>query len=76
MKTKEKFALLQQAAKIIEVDGLAGINTATKLVGEETALSLLIAHLRVNFGSLKSYPADPIVDEKVLCVLRMHGLTN
>ena len=76
MITKEKLALLQQAAKIVEADGLGGINTATNLVGEELALALLIAHLRIDFGSRKGYPADPLIDDKVTCIVTHHNLAK
>ncbi|MDP3963793.1 MAG: hypothetical protein Q8Q39_04835 [bacterium] len=56
-------ALLNKVAGIIEEDGVDGYRTATRLIGEEVANALLIAHLRRNFGSMETYPARPeIID--------------
>lgn len=70
----ERVSQLQAAAKLIEVDGLDGIKTATRLVGEETALAILIAHLRINQGSMTSFPAPPGIEEAVIATLKEHAL--
>lgn len=58
-------ALLQDAAKKIEADGLEGIGSAVRLVGMPMALALAIAHLRRGFGSMEVWPPDPQIDEQV-----------
>ncbi len=56
---------LQRAAKAIETDGIEGLYSAEKLVGMPTALALLITHLRRNYGSMQSWPADPQIDQQI-----------
>lgn len=58
--------LLQHAAKVIEIDGDDGIQTAAELVGMPTAIALLIAHYRYVVGSAKTYPPDPEIDKQVI----------
>ncbi len=65
---------LFQASKTIEEEGIDGIHTTIELVGKQTALSLLITHLRRGFGSMNSYPAGPEIDEKVKAVLIKNNL--
>jgi ribA/ribD-fused uncharacterized protein len=67
-------ANLFKAAKIIEEDGIDGIDTAIILVGRKTATTLLISHLRRNLGSIDTFPADPEIDEKVKAILRGNNL--
>lgn len=57
--------IMQAAARHIEVDGVDALLTAEKLVGMPTALALLIAHLRRQYGASQSFPADPTIDDRV-----------
>ncbi len=57
--------ILQAAARHIEVDGIDGLLATEKLVGMPTALALLIAHLRRQYGAGDSFPASPAIDDRV-----------
>lgn len=57
----ERFHL---AAKAIESDGREGFQTAAKYVGPEAAWALLISHVRRAYGSMKTWPAEPIIDDQ------------
>ena len=56
---------LHEAAKKIEADGIGGFYPAAEIVGAETALGLLVIHLRRDVGSMITCPAVPEIDEKV-----------
>ena len=58
-------ALLHAAAKMLETDGTEGFRSAVKLVGNDVALTLLIAQMRCRYGSIDTYPANPEIDGKV-----------
>ncbi|MFZ2167467.1 MAG: NADAR family protein [Minisyncoccia bacterium] len=55
----------QFAAEAIESDGIEGFKKAEEMTGTEVALALLVAHLRRQFGSVGSWPADPDIIPKV-----------
>ena len=54
---------LQYAAKIIEENGIDGVESASKIVGLEIARAMIVMHLRRNHGSCDSYPSDPRVNQ-------------
>lgn len=66
----EKLSQWHLAAKYIEVDGAEGVQSATRVVGEEIALALLVAHLRRSLGSTDSYPARPGIEEETNAILK------
>jgi len=70
--TKEK---MMEAAKAIEADGVDGFETATKIVGRDIAVGMLIVHLRANFGGRNSQPAKPSIDGAVYRSLDSEGIT-
>jgi hypothetical protein len=57
-------AKLHAAAKMIEVDGVEGIQSATRLAGEDIAMALLITHLRRERGADR-YPPPKDVEVTV-----------
>jgi hypothetical protein len=65
-----------EAVRIIEQEGIGGINTAIDLVGKPTAVALLITHLRRALGSMNSYPADSNIDIEVKNILNDRGLSR
>ena len=68
---KQKFDDIQAAAKFIEQDGAEGLQSATRLVGEEVAMAIMVTVLRDSLGARKTYPSDPEVNEAVYnCVKR------
>lgn len=73
----EKARLLEKlfkTVKIIEEEGISGIDTAIMIGGQDMALAVLITHLRRGFGSMSSFPADSKIDDKVLQILVDHKL--
>lgn len=62
------------ASKIIEQDGIDGLESAAKLVDKQIAVAFLVAYTRRNLGSAKSYPANPEIDEKVKQLLLNNNL--
>lgn len=68
--TRERLQQLQAAAKFIESDGVEGIKSATRIVGEDAANAILVAHLRINRGSMTSFPAPPGVEEATLGAMK------
>lgn len=65
---------LQEAARKIEIDGAEAYHTVRRMVGEDIARVLLIAHLRRQLGSMKSYPPDPDIDGRVEEMLQEMGI--
>lgn len=74
MLSPEKLKLLQVAAQYLEREGAAGLRMANKLVGEDTAMAMLVMHLRRNLGSMDIYPADPAIEERVFATLKEEAL--
>ena len=66
--------LMQEAARLIEIDGDEAFETVSRRFGESVALLLLVAHLRRGFGAMKAYPPDPEIEGKVLARLQELGL--
>lgn len=64
------FSLLETAAKHIEVDAEGAFDTVVEMVGVQTALALLIGHLRHRLGSTLSIPATPEISEQVLYIIK------
>lgn len=64
-------ALYQEAAKIIEHDGVEGFHACSRIVGPQMAFLLVIAHARRSF-SLGTFPSPPEVDGKVRAFLEEH----
>jgi len=56
---------IQNAAKMIEADGDEAYFSVRQRYGKEVASILLVAHLRRSFGSMKTFPPDHDIDEKV-----------
>ena len=65
---------LQQAAKIIEVEGISGYPLVVRSFGEEVASAVLVAHLRVTMGSMESFPPNPQIDERVKALLESKNI--
>ena len=65
MKTENYF----EAIKIIEQDGIDGINSAVKLIGRQAAIAVLMSKIRRDLGSTDTYPSDPGIDVKVKKIL-------
>lgn len=65
---------LQAAAKIIESDAAGGIQLAIRIVGEDVAIAMLVLYLRISSGSTKSWPADPLIDNRVQDLLAQANL--
>ena len=64
MFTQNELTKIHSAAKIIEEDGVEGINTAAASVGPAIAMAMLIMHVRRNLGSASTFPARAgIVEE-------------
>ena len=53
------------AAKAVEADGIGGFREASEIVGAAAAFALVVAHLRRGCGSMKTFPADPDIDQQV-----------
>lgn len=56
---------LMSAAKSIEADGIEAFQSVTDRCGRDIALALLVAHLRHQLGSDRSFPPDPEIDDRV-----------
>jgi len=65
---------LFKTVKVIEEEGIGGIQTAILIGGKNMALALLITHLRRELGSMNSFPADTKIDDEVLKILVDHKL--
>ena len=65
MLSPQRFEELQAASKIIESDAIEGIEAATRMVGKDAALAMLVLYLRMSLGSTNSWPADPSIDSQV-----------
>jgi hypothetical protein len=59
----------QAAAKMIEIDGIEAYHIVSERYGQDTALQLLVAHLRRSFGSMETYPSNSEIDDQVRQVL-------
>lgn len=68
----KKLQTLHRAATMIEVDGIDAIKAATRLVGEEVATALVIAHIRRGLGSMDRYPARAGIETETNEILRQH----
>jgi hypothetical protein len=58
-----------EAAKILEEDGIEGIDSAAAIVGPQIALAMLLSQLRIKAGSIKAFPAPREIDEAVNKIL-------
>lgn len=67
---------MQEAAKLIEVDGDEAYHAVSARYGEDVARLLLVAHLRRSFGAMESFPSDPSIDGRVEDFLRERGITD
>ncbi|NTW22697.1 hypothetical protein HGA34_04135 [Candidatus Falkowbacteria bacterium] len=56
---------MNEAARLVEIDGIEAYATVSKVYGEETAMLLIVAHLRRAHGSMDGFPPDPPVKEIV-----------
>ena len=65
---------MQEAAKLIEIDGKAAYHTSVSRFGPEVAQLLLVAHLRRVLGAMDSSPSNPEIDGLVIEHLRKLGL--
>jgi len=61
---------IQDATKMIEVNGDEAYSFVRQRYGKEIAAILLVAHLRRSFGSMETSPPDPAIDEKVSNFIR------
>ncbi|TSC83245.1 MAG: hypothetical protein G01um101419_75 [Parcubacteria group bacterium Gr01-1014_19] len=68
-------AQMQEAAKLIEIDGVEAYQTVCRKFGEQVAQLVLVAHLRRSYGSTDSYPPNPSINPAVEVFLRKHGIT-
>lgn len=67
---------MQEAAKLIEIDGVEAYHTTVSRFGLEVAQLLLVAHLRRCFGAMDSYPPNPEIESQVTEQLRKLGLID
>jgi len=65
---------IQNAAKMIEHDGVSAYQSVQRGCGRDVALTLIIAHLRRQFGGGESFPSDPSIDKKVVDILKEEGI--
>ena len=65
---------LFETSKIIEKDGVDGIQKAIEIGGKEMALGMLVIQLRRDMGSMNSFPSDPGIDDKILAIIVEHKL--
>ena len=65
---------MQEAAKLIEIDGSEAYETVCRRFGEQVAQLLLVAHIRRNYGSMDSYPPNPSINAGLAVSLRKHGI--
>ena len=70
------FEKINDACRLIEVEGIEGYQTASQRFGKEVADLLLIAHLRRSHGAMTSYPPDPTIIQRVLADLEESGLAD
>jgi hypothetical protein len=62
-------ASLQKAAKMIETDGVGAFHAIKSSVGTETALALIIGHLRSKFAATKHFPTDTALNDHIFALL-------
>lgn len=62
------------AAKKITYDGEDAIYAACKLVGQQNAASMLIAHLQLTLNPNQSFPLDPAINERIKEILKEKGM--
>jgi hypothetical protein len=67
-------AEMQEAARLVEINGDEAFHSVKDRFGEEVALLLAIAHLRRNFGSMQTYPPDPSIDRRVVLHLQARDM--
>ncbi len=65
---------MQEAAKMVEVDGVEAYRSVSLKFGEEVARLLLVAHLRRGFGAMATYPPNPSINAAVEVSLRKSGI--
>src|SRR3989338_6603855 len=70
------FEQLHTAAKIIRADGVDGIQSASRLVGRDVALGMLILFLRQTHNENRGWPDSEDTEEKVNEILQREGLLN
>jgi hypothetical protein len=63
---KDLISEMQQAAKLIELDGLDAFQTVAAKYGKSIAVALLVAHMRRSHGSMDVSEPHPNLDEEVL----------
>lgn len=63
-------AYMNEAARMIEIDGLEAYQAICDRYGNEWATLLSVAHLRRQLGSCETYPPDPSIDEKVIALMK------
>ena len=76
MLSREDLKRIQEGIKILEIDGLDGISTASNILGIEGAIAVLIAITRVELGSKKTYPPDLRIDDKITALLIKQRLVH
>lgn len=72
--TRARLAELQEAAKMIEVDGVEGYHSCARRFGRDVADALVVAHVRRARGALQSYPPPERVAAGTNRILTTHGL--
>lgn len=70
------FEQLHAAAKIIRADAVDGIQSASRLVGCDVALGMLILFLRSAHNENRGWPDSEDTEEKVNEILQREGLLN
>lgn len=66
---------MQEACKMIEVDGDECVRACANQFGWQVARLLLVAHLRRGFGSMEGYPPRLEIDNEVRAHLGNNGLS-
>ncbi len=56
---------MNDAAKKIEIDGEEAFQIVSEMYGGQVAKLLLITHIRRRMGSMRQYPPDPEIDDKI-----------
>lgn len=74
MTTARELRRLQEAAKLIEIEGTGGYRSTVERFGETTATTLLVALLRREHGSEGTFPPRPEIDGEVMERLRSMGI--
>ncbi|MFA5358649.1 MAG: hypothetical protein WC310_02385 [Patescibacteria group bacterium] len=66
--------VLQRAAKILETDGIKGINMVIEIIGKDMAVAMLVMHLRYNLGSGDHCPDEERISAAVTEILEREQL--